>query len=157
MTIGKEIWLPAAAGLLLVVIVASGLVFLRESCRDFSAGELTIDGTPYDVAVANDAVTQARGLMGCKKIPESSGMYFPYDPPQIPAFWMKGMVIPIDIVWITDGKVVGIAPNLPPVDKFSADPPRYRPQRQITGVFEIGAGKAEEYGIKVGSIVTVLR
>ncbi|MAF81181.1 hypothetical protein CL628_04175 [bacterium] len=157
MTISKEIWLPAAAALALVLIVVSGLVFLREPCRDFSTGQLTIDGKSYDAAIAADSISQARGLIGCKKIPERSGMYFPYDPPQVAVFWMKGMVIPIDIVWITDGKVIGIAPNLPPEDKFAADPPRYRPQRAITGVFEIGAGKAAEYGIEVGSIVTVLR
>ena len=154
MRIRREIWMPVVAGVALVLVVAGGLIFLKESCRDFDEDTLTIDGAEYNIAIARDAVSQARGLIGCEHIPEKSGMYFPYSEPRMPAFWMKGMSIPIDIIWIYNGKVVGIEENVPPVEKFATDPPRYRPPRSVTGVFEIGAGKAAEYDITFGSLVT---
>lgn len=137
------------------LIIGASLLFRYESCRDFSETQLLIDGSTYKVALADEGVEQNRGLAGCRSIPEKSGMYFPYERPQVVAFWMKKMEIPIDIIWIADNKVIGIEANVPLVDTYMVDPPKYRPPRPITAVLEVGSGKAAEYGIKVGSTVLV--
>lgn len=153
----KELIFAVGAAVVLPVIVVSGVLLAGGNCRDFKEDTVTVGSKQIDVAIAREALAQSRGLSGCKKIPANSGMYFPYDPPIIPHFWMKGMVIPVDIVWIADGRVVEIITNLPPVAKFADDPVRYSPPRPVTGVLELGAGKVAEYGIAVGQIVTTPR
>ena len=135
---------------LLVAIGASGLLFTKEACRDFSEGSVEIGETKIKVAVAETAGERTTGLIGCNALPKNAGMYFPYESPQAVHYWMKGMSIPLDIVWITDGKVVGIAPSVPPAEKTAVDPPIYSSPIAITAVLEVAAGQAKEYGLVPG-------
>jgi len=151
----KEIIFAIGAAVALPLVVASGLLLSSGACRDFKEAEVIINTKQLSVAVADDSIEQIRGLAGCKKVPNNSGMLFTYAEPTIPQFWMKGMVISIDIVWIADGKVVGMVEHVPPVEKFSDNPPRYNPPRLVSSVLELGAGKAAEYGIAVGDSVEV--
>jgi len=68
---------------------------------------------------------------------------------------MKGMVIPIDIIWIRDHKVIGIASHVPPPpsNKLDQELIRYKSPQSVNGVLEVGAGKAADYGIIEGSII----
>jgi len=152
-----ELWFSLGAGILLIVAVVSGLLFLNEECRDFKEAKLLIDGRVMWVAIADTQVEQGRGLAGCSKVPEGRGMYFVNIPANTTPYWMRGMEIPIDILWVAEGKVVGIETEVPPVDKYVVEPPLYRPPRSVNGVLEIGAGKAKEYGIKEGSTVTYVK
>lgn len=139
--------------LVLAAVVGMGLLSFKEACRDFKAGKVVIDETELSVAVATTNTARERGLKGCQSLPQESGMYFPYEQPQDVQYWMKGMLIPLDIVWIANGRVVGIEKNVPPQDELVVDPPRYRPLQPITGVLEVAGNAAEKYGIKVGDIV----
>lgn len=65
---------------------------------------------------------------------------------------MKGMLIPIDILWIREGKIVAI--------NASIAPPRSHETPAIVShvadlVLEVPAGFALEMGIKVGQAVHV--
>lgn len=131
-------------------VAASGLLFSKEDCRDFSQGTVAVGETKIKVAVAQTPSERTTGLIGCARLPAYSGMYFPYDRAQTVSFWMKGMVIPLDIVWITDGKVVGISPSVPPVEKIAVDPPLYTPPIAVTAVLEVAAGQAKNHGLAVG-------
>lgn len=157
MTIPKPFLFAAGSAVVIGMIVVSGLIWRLQACHDFNEAKLQINDEIFSVAVARGPTDQARGLIGCQSIPEHSGMYFPYATAAVPQFWMRGMSIPIDIVWISDGQVIGIVPSVPPVEKFVVDPPLYRPPRPVTGVLELGAGKAAEYGIVVGQAVTTPR
>jgi uncharacterized membrane protein (UPF0127 family) len=130
-----------------------GYFFSKEACRDFSEGRVEVGETKIKVAVAQAPNERTTGLIGCSQLPAQSGMYFPYDTPQTVNFWMKGMSIPLDIVWIADGKVVGIAPSVPPVEKTAVDPPIYNPPVAVTAVLEVAAGQAKAYGLVVGVTV----
>lgn len=151
----KFLVFSVGAVIVMALIIGGSLFFRYEDCRDFSELTLSIDGAEYRMALADTNVEQERGLAGCKSLPDRSGMYFPYENPYTPYFWMKKMLIPIDIVWITNNKVVGIEQNVPIVDTYMVDPPKYIPPRPVTGVLEVGAGKASEYGIKIGSTIIV--
>jgi len=126
-----------------------------ETCRDFEQAELQINGQPLSVALATTTAEKARGLSGCASVPEKSGMYFVYDTPRQVQFWMKDMLIPLDIIWIADGTVIGIEAGVPPADPADTDPPRYQPSEAITGVLEVPAGQAEALGIRIGSTATI--
>lgn len=145
----------AVAGLCLLAVMGIFFITKQEKCRDFSQGIVRIHGQEIKVAVAKSSLEQARGLAGCEKLPEEAGMYFPYEAKQTPLFWMKGMRIPIDIIWIADDKVVGIIEYVPvPSAKLDEELPRYRPSRPITAVLEIQAGAAKQLGIAEGDSVS---
>lgn len=125
------------------------------ACRNFTEGTLTVHGHQLSVAIADTPSEQARGLSGCEKIPENAGMVFPYAVSQPAVFWMKDMVIPIDIVWIRDGQVVGIDANLqPPMpDTPDRELTRYRSPGPVTAVLELPANQAAALDIQPGTRV----
>lgn len=94
--------------------------------------------------------------MGRERLDDSQGMLFIYQTDATPGFWMRGMLIPLDIVWIdADGVVAGIEREVPPAPS-TAEPPLYYPLRPIRYVLEINAGRAGEAGIMVGAQTTLL-
>jgi len=96
------------------------------------------------------------GLSGRNEI-GSDGMLFVIDPPHQISFWMKDMLIPLDIVWISNGKIIKIEKNiLPPIsgtpDNQLTDYPSPNP---VDYVLELKAGDTEFWGIKIGDNISV--
>jgi len=84
-----------------------------------------------------------------EEMPVSSGMLFIYDGPQPVSFWMRNMLIPLYIIFISaDGTVARIHENAQPLDEtsiFGGDAIQY--------VLEINGGLAERLGIGEGAVV----
>ncbi|MDE2059109.1 MAG: DUF192 domain-containing protein [candidate division NC10 bacterium] len=116
-------------------------------------GDVVIDGrVTIAVEVARTAREQARGLGGRSSLPKGGGMLFPFDAAERRTFWMKGMLIPLDMLWIRESKIVAIDANVPP--------PRSHETPVIVSrvadlVLEVPAGFAQEMGISVGQTVRV--
>ena len=153
------LWISVASGIVLMGILLLGFLFRNVgTCRDFNQAKLQIGSNILDVAVATTSAEKTRGLAGCQAIPRNAGMYFPGQEKGRPVYWMKGMVIPIDIVWIADGKVVQVTANVPPAPATKdIELPRYSPDTPIDSVLEVGAGKAQEYGLAPGVIISQLK
>ncbi|MFH0800011.1 MAG: DUF192 domain-containing protein, partial [Pseudomonadota bacterium] len=66
-----------------------------------------IDGHPFSVGVADTALSRMRGL-SFRDRPTSDGMLFIFPFRRRWSLWMLGMRIAIDVVWIDNGRVVGI-------------------------------------------------
>ena len=116
---------------------------------------VTLEGVTFTVELAITPEERARGLMGRGRLDDTQGMLFIYQTDATPAFWMRGMLIPLDIVWIdADGMVAGIERDVPPAPS-TIDPPLYYPPRPIRYVLEINAGRAGEVGIVAGSRATL--
>lgn len=155
----NRIFLFSLGGAVIVIgILATAGLWRGGDCQNFKEGKVSVNGEIDSVALAVEPVEQARGLAGCTDIPKNSGMYFVYDKPVSVAFWMKGMLIAIDIVWIADGVVIGVNDHVPPPagTTITADLPRYKPPRPVTGVLELAAGEAAKQGIAVGTTITLL-
>jgi len=142
-------------GLLFIIVAAGQIVFTqKEECLNFSEAEIRIDETTLSIGFATSSIAQNKGLGGCMEVPEKSGLYFPYDPPQMVSFWMRGMLIPIDIIWIGENGVIGVEENVqPPDDITSTQLPTFTPPAPVTGVLEVRAGGAQAYDVKVGDTV----
>lgn len=153
MTTKQAVLIGVGGALVLAAVVASGLLFKGEACRDFRQGMVQVGNKKYAVAVAGTDTERTRGLIGCAKLPADSGMYFPYPSERVATYWMKGMQIPLDIVWIAGGRVVGVEENVPPADALAVDPPQYRSPRPVDAVLELAAGVAREDGIAAGTLV----
>jgi uncharacterized membrane protein (UPF0127 family) len=102
----------------------------------------------FTVDVAATPQQQETGLMFVKHLAPDRGMIFPYDPPQMVAFWMHNTLIPLDMVFIrADGTIARIA-TAKPLDDTPV--PSGEP---IAAVLEIAGGRAAQLGIVPGDKV----
>ena len=117
-------------------------------------GEVVIDGrVTINVEVARSPQAQTRGLGGRPSLKKGTGMAFPYNGPGLRGIWMKGMLIPIDILWIREGRIVAIeATVLPP----SSNGALAVFSHVADLVLEVPAGNAKEMGIRIGQPVKVM-
>ena len=110
-----------------------------------------IAGNVLELEVARTPVEQQIGLMSRTELAADRGMLFPIEPPRVVAFWMKNVLIDLDMVFMRDGIVQAIIPNVPPC---SSEPcPIYGPGVTVDGVIELRGGRAAELGLKVGDRV----
>jgi uncharacterized membrane protein (UPF0127 family) len=111
------------------------------------------NGEVVDLEVTRTPAEQSLGLMYRRSLPDDRGMLFSFSLPQRVSFWMKNVVIPLDMIFLRDGVVRAIAANVPPCKQ---DPcPTYGPDGTIDQVIELRGGRATELGIKVGQQVKI--
>lgn len=135
-----------------------GLAVLLDATQSLAAsplqkGQVVIDDRiTIDAEVARSPQAQAKGLAGRSSLRKGTGMVFPYEGSGLRAFWMKGMLIPIDIIWTRKGKIVAIEANIPPPSSRGGLVVYSHPADLV---LEVPAGYAEEEGIRVGQPVRV--
>ena len=103
----------------------------------------------FNVEVATDDATRARGLMFRRAIGADEGMLFLYDKPRAIQMWMKDTFVPLDMVFIgADGRVSHVHPLAEPLSEAVISS-----NGDVQGVLEIKGGLAAELGIGVGDKV----
>jgi len=113
-----------------------------------------IAGRTINLEVTRNTSEQAQGLMFRAALPSDRGMLFNFDPPQAISFWMKNVPVPLDMVFIYQGKVIAIAPNVPPC---KANPCAVYPATPVVTdrVIELRAGRTKELGLKLGDRIVI--
>jgi hypothetical protein len=92
-----------------------------------------------------------RGLGGRESLPDDRGMLFVFAGSGRPAFWMKDMLISIDIIWVSaEGQVVDVQTAEPEPGVPDDQLKRYHPSDPALYVLEVRAGLAAEKGVGVG-------
>ena len=106
------------------------------------------------VEIARNLSDQARGLGGRKSLTADAGMLFVFEAAADRTFWMKDTHIPLDFLWIRDGRVVGITENVQPEPGVS-DPllRQYHSPELVDQVLEVNAGWTVQHGVGVGEQV----
>lgn len=113
-----------------------------------------IRGETFDIEVAKTSAEQSLGLMFRSTLPDNRGMLFPFSPPRQVSFWMKDVPVALDIVFLQEGKVVAITPEVPPCPNLPC--PAYGPENQtIDQVLELRSGRAAEIGLQIGDTVSI--
>lgn len=113
----------------------------------------TIDLSFLDLEIADTEPARQLGLGGRDSLGENEGMLFVFPTYGQHGFWMKGMRIPIDIIWIDGETVVDVVTLSPPYPTLPI-PPSHTPKAEADLVLELAAGRAAELGIKEGVKVT---
>ncbi|OGD56527.1 hypothetical protein A2V71_02380 [Candidatus Berkelbacteria bacterium RBG_13_40_8] len=135
---------------MIVLVVAIGLgVFFSIKNRK---PQVIINNKTIDVEVALTESQREKGLSGRTELDVNSGMLFVFPKSDIHTFWMKETKIPLDIIWIDEGKVVEIMTLDPQIDDQT---PSYTPKNKANFVLEVNAGMASEDNIKVGDEVKI--
>ncbi|HEX9169947.1 MAG TPA: DUF192 domain-containing protein [Roseiarcus sp.] len=111
---------------------------------------VTATGThDFQVEIARDDASRARGLMDRRFMPSDHGMLFEFDRETPEVFWMKDTYIPLDMVFISPaGVVTNIAANAEPLSERAI--PSGSP---CMAVLELNGGAAAKIGLKVGDKV----
>lgn len=117
-----------------------------------SKKEVVISGKTISVEVADTAAKRSIGLSKRSSLSPDSGMLFVFEKKQVIVnFWMKDMEIPLDIIWISDGKVVKIDKEVPAQKGVSDSMLEIYPSgRPIDYVLEVNTGYTTKNNIKVG-------
>jgi uncharacterized membrane protein (UPF0127 family) len=147
---------PLRPALALLLLLAIGCEAVGEEPTAPGAW-VTIRNTPVAAEVVVSAADQARGLGYRDSLEWNHGMLFPYESPGFRSFWMKGMRFDIDIVWILDGRIVGIHHRVPRVEAQEGPWPPVGTDSMVDQVLEVPAGFAAAHGWRTGDRVTVER
>lgn len=110
-------------------------------------GEITIKNNTWKVEIADNDVDRNRGLSNRKVLYQNSGLLFAFDRMNYQSFWMKDMLIPIDMIFLDDDwKIVLIESNLQP----NSFPNIFGSSVKSQYVLEVNALEANLYNLAVG-------
>ncbi len=117
--------------------------------------QVKIDDALINVEVADTPETRGQGLGGRESLASDSGMLFVFPTPDKYSFWMKGMKIPLDFIWIKGTSVIDLLPDIQPPDPGTPDTslPVYQPVEPVDHVLELSAGFISANNIKIGDSV----
>jgi uncharacterized membrane protein (UPF0127 family) len=143
-------WAPA---LLLFMLAAASVPAPR--AQNAAKAQVIIHGHVITVEIADTLDRQVRGLSGRPRLRPDEGMLFVYADEGDRVFWMRDMLIPLDIIWLRNRRVVHIEPSVPapPPGAAPRDLPTYRSAEPANFVLELAAGRTRELGLKPGDRV----
>jgi uncharacterized protein len=107
-------------------------------------------GSSVEVEVVATPEDRALGLGGRDYLEENSGMLFVYAEPGLYSFWMKGMRIPIDIIWLHEGRVIDITQSVPAPKEKGLELPTYAPKEEASLILEVNSGWTEQNSLSIG-------
>lgn len=130
----------------MLLVVASAIAFMLTTFQPKT--EVRLGDGVFSVSIANDEDELVKGLAGVASLGPQEGKLFDFGAEDKWGIWMKGMKIPIDIVWMNENReVVYIVMNAPPE---LGDTKTYTPKEPARYVLEIAAGGAAKNGITIG-------
>jgi hypothetical protein len=143
---------------LLFYVYIGAVFFQPPAWADLRMPQARIAGkNVVKLEVATSESEIERGLMYRTYLPEDCGMVFLFNPPRPIQFWMYHTLIPLDMCFINNGKIVKIFHEVPPCrSENPGDCPTY-PQGSgllASEVIEVNGGYAKRHGIKEGDKVT---
>ena len=148
--------LVVALGVCAVVVVVFSMPRIENVAPVVSRLEVTINNQTVIAELVSTPEQMARGLGGRDGLGMNEGMLFSFAAPGIYPFWMKDMRFSIDIVWIRDGRIVGITENIDPqIGASDAELRSYPPPEPVDQVLELAAGRARLLRAAPGMPITV--
>src|SRR3989338_3822491 len=145
----------SAIGFFLVAAFVAIVTFLisGEKGKQLPTKALSIGEKTLNVEIADTIASRTRGLSGRGFLSEDDGMFFIFPYSAIQYFWMKGMKFPIDIIWISGDKVVGMVVGAEP--ETGPDYEIFNSPEPVDKVLEINAGLTQRFGIKTGDSIGI--
>lgn len=133
----------------MLVIASAILIGCNQQSRKL---QTTVVTTPNDnkilVELAHTPEQQQRGFQGRENIPFGTGMLFLFEEAAPRTFRMKDMLVPIDMVWLADEKIVGMVENAQPAEDKNI--PIFTSPVPVDAVLEIPSGATQRYNLKIG-------
>jgi uncharacterized membrane protein (UPF0127 family) len=110
--------------------------------------------TEFTFEVVDTEAAREQGLGGRDTIPSNYGMLFVFPQSGDYGFWMKDMLVSIDILWLDeDGTILGIEEAVSPLTY----PDTFYPPKPVRYVLETKPEEARAQGWNIGSTVPIPR
>lgn len=143
---------------LLVLVILTVVIFKFRGINllpEFGGGNKTIkiNEQTFDIEIADSDERRIKGLSERESLDKNKGMLFVFEEKAKHSFWMKNVNFPLDIIFISDNKIVDISKNAQPQAEDSANIPIITPQEDANFVLEINGGLSDEYGFETGNEV----
>jgi len=119
-------------------------------CASAESPWVELRGHRFQVEIAADDASRARGLMFRDAMAADHGMLFVFESEQQQAFWMKNTRIALDILYFDSArKLVSAAERTPPCTQGD-DCPSYPSTGPARYTLELNAGTARAMGVRRG-------
>ncbi len=150
---------------IIFVASATGIIFYRTeifclyktfttTCTAVSDTIIQNANTNISFEIATTTTAKELGLSGRAVVPDNYAMVFVFHKDGMYGFWMKDMLVPIDIVWLSDnGTIIGIENSVQP-DTY---PHIFYPPEPVRYVLETRAGFSAERKWHIGSVIALPR
>lgn len=123
-----------------------------------STSIISLGGHEIEVMVAKTPKQLYRGLGKRDNLAPYDGMMFLFHRHGHHGIVMRDMRFAIDIVWLSDGEVVDIAPNVPvEIYEHESELMVYRPRKEANVVIELPAGWSGAHELEIGDRVEVIQ
>lgn len=138
----------------LLRLLALASIFALAGCASAGSHWVELGGQRYQVELAQDDATRARGLMFRDEMPADHGMLFIHEREEPQAYWMKNTKIPLDILYFDNQRrLVSQQRDVPPCTLGDGCPP-YPSKGAARYVLELNAGQASRLQLKDGAELT---
>ena len=140
----------------LALILVFGAYFLTfyKKPADIKTAKIEINGSILTAEIADTNALRAKGLSTRESMLQDYGMLFIFPASGNYSFWMKGMLFPLDFVWVNGETVVDLKENVAlPGDVLSENWPSFSSRQPFDKALELNAGAIKSLGIKVGDRV----
>lgn len=154
--------------IIIILVLALSLMFIfgtdsppEEEPPDYEALAIfqTSDNQTLEIKceVASTPEEKRVGLMGVEQLPADEGMVFTFEEPRTVTFWMRNVVIPLDMVFIDENMtIVKIAEaDIEPEGTPDANMTQYYSEVPVKYVVELNQGICSSNGIMIGSQVNI--
>lgn len=136
----------------LIILVTK--VFGKEAHKGITNGKVMFldQILVFNVEVVTTKTQRNIGLMKRPSLSQNNGMIFVFDQEELQRVWMKNMIIPLDVIFLsTKGKIVTILKGLQPCIK---DPCHiFESKEKAKYMLEVNADIVQKTGIKIGQRV----
>lgn len=141
-------------------IIAGFLVTVLSGCASYASDnpdlmKISIQSDlrqiPFWVELALTPEEKSRGLMYREDLNSREGMLFIYDRPHDVSFWMRNVLIPLDMLFFDENRtLVYVAENVEPCPPDAHSCPLTSPDTPVQYVLELKGGIAKKRGITLG-------
>ncbi|MFH1656519.1 MAG: DUF192 domain-containing protein [Candidatus Nealsonbacteria bacterium] len=140
--------------ILFLVLIIFGLIIFMNANKDINEdnqkqAQVCFQNNCFKVELAQTAQDRKNGLMFREKMDLDKGMFFIFENSGNYSFWMKNVLISLDIIWIDENKeVVFIKENALPCKEETCL--SINPNKQAKYVLEVNAEVVKQTGLKIG-------
>jgi uncharacterized membrane protein (UPF0127 family) len=115
---------------------------------------IMVSNSPVKVLIADTPEHRLKGWGDRPDMGDHGGMLFRFLTRDTHAMVMRDMKFALDIIWLDEGQIVDMAPNVQPEDgRSEAQLTVYRPRLPATAVIELPAGFIAQKGLKIGDTI----
>jgi len=140
--------------LLIIFILSLFFFILPKKIKEKPIHQVCSPSYCWEVELALTAEEKEKGLMFRETLPKNKGMLFVFKKEDYHPFWMKNVLIPLDIIWLDKNKkIVFISSNVPPCHPSNNSCPIITPPKRAKYVLEINGGLAKSLDLKTGDIL----